>query len=375
MPAPAALRPLKTSDRVTLGAAVVLTIGAGLITGLHADAVVRFTAAGLALAALAALLGQAIEQVGERVGPSATGLLQSTLGNLPELFVSIFALQDGLTNLVQAALIGSVLANAVLVLGSAFIAGGLRHGTQRFDPEEPRLFASLLVVVVAALLVPTLADHLHTPAADHISALSDACAIALLVVYAASVSFFLRHRASAADTGPAEVGPVEVGPVDARGEEHAAAWPLRLSVGLVAVGSLGAAFASDWFVSALQPAIRTLGLSETFTGLVVVAIASNAVEHVVGIRFALKAKPEYAISTTLNSPLQVALLLTPVLVLLSRFIGPTQLNLVFPPLLVAALGVSAVVVALIIYDGEYNWVEGVALVALYCIVAAAFWWG
>jgi Ca2+:H+ antiporter len=118
-----------------------------------------------------------------------------------------------------------------------------------------------------------------------------------------------------------------------------------------------------------------LGLSETFTGLVVVAIASNAVEHVVGIRFAVKAKPEYAISTTLNSPLQVALLLTPVLVLLSRVIGPTQLNLVFAPLLVAALGVSAVVVALIIYDGEYTWIEGVALVALYCIVAAAFWWG
>jgi Ca2+:H+ antiporter len=141
------------------------------------------------------------------------------------------------------------------------------------------------------------------------------------------------------------------------------------------VGSLGAALASDWFASALQPATRSLGLSETFTGLVVVAIASNAVEHVVGIRFALKAKPQYAISTTLNSPLQVALLLTPILVLLSRFVGPTQLNLVFPPLLVAALGVSVVAVALIIYDGEYTWIEGVALVALYCIVAAAFWWG
>ncbi len=190
MTAPAALRPLKTSDRVTLVAAVVLTICAGLVTALHADAVVRFALAGLALAALAAVIGQAIEQVGERIGPSATGLLQSTLGNLPELFVSIFALQDGLTNLVQAALIGSVLANAVLVLGCAFIAGGLRHGTQRFDPEEPRLHASLLVLVVAALLVPTLADHLHTPAADHVSALSDACAIALLVVYGASVSFY-----------------------------------------------------------------------------------------------------------------------------------------------------------------------------------------
>ncbi len=364
MPFAAALRLMKTTDRVTLGAAVALTVLAGVVTGLGANAVLRFVMAGLALAALAAVIGQAIEQVGERVGPSATGLLQSTLGNLPELFFSIFALQDGLTTVVQAALIGSVLANAVLVLGCAFIAGGARHGTQRFDPEEPRLYASLLVLVVAALLVPTLADQLHTPAAAHISALSDACAIALLVVYAASVPFFLRDR-----TGRS-------GPEDsAEAREQTAGWPLRLSIVVLAVSSLGAALASDWFVSALQPAVSSLGLSETFTGLVVVAIASNAVEHVVGIRFALKAKPQYAISTTLNSPLQVALLLTPILVLLSRFVGPTQLNLVFPPLLVAALGVSVVAVALIIYDGEYTWIEGVALVALYCIVATAFWWG
>jgi Ca2+:H+ antiporter len=358
------LRLLTTTERATLGTAVVLTIAAGLVNAASANEVLSFVVAGLALAALAALVGQSIEQVGERFGPRATGLLQSTLGNLPELFVGIFALREGLTNVVQAALIGSILANAVLVLGCAFIAGGLRHGTQHFDPEEPRLHASLLVLVVAALLVPTLADHLGTPAAAHISALSDACAVALLVVYAASIPFFLRGQ---------RIAPTEESPADE--PDGPAHWPLRLSVALLAVGALGAAFASEWFVNALQPAIKSLGLSETFTGLVVVAIASNAVEHVVGIRFALKAKPEYAISTTLNSPLQVALLLTPTLVLLSRVVGPSQLNLVFAPLLVAALGVSAVVVALIIYDGEYTWIEGVALVALYCIVAAAFWWG
>ena len=144
---------------------------------------------------------------------------------------------------------------------------------------------------------------------------------------------------------------------------------------MLVAGSLGAAFVSDWFVGALTPATRSLGLSQTFTGLVVVAIASNAVEHAVGIRFALKAKPEFAISTTLNSPLQVALLLTPVLVLVSSVVGPTKLTLVFPPLLVAALAVSAVVVVSIIFDGEYNWMEGVALVGLYFIIAASFWWG
>jgi Ca2+:H+ antiporter len=138
---------------------------------------------------------------------------------------------------------------------------------------------------------------------------------------------------------------------------------------------VGAAVAADWFVDPLQKATASIGISQTFTGLVVIAVASNAVENAVGVRFALRAKPEYAISTTLNSPLQVALLLTPVLVLLSNAVGPHRLTLVFPPLLVAALAISATVVTVIIYDGEYTWIEGVALIALYCILAAAFWWG
>jgi Ca2+:H+ antiporter len=365
MPASLDLRQLGRGQQLTLGVAVVLTLVAGLITALGAAPVARFVVAGLALAALAALIGQTIEQVGARLGPSRTALLQSTLGNLPELFVGLFALSDGLTNVVQAALAGSILANTALVLGSAFIAGGLRHGTQRFDPEEPRLNASLLLLVVTALLVPTLSDQLDTPAAAHTSALSTACAVVLLLVYAASVPFYLRHRTSGA-AGPAAAGADQL----AR-----SAWPLALSVSLLVVAGAGAALAADWFVGPLQSAVVSLGLSETFTGLVIVAIASNAVENAAGIRFALKAQPEYVISLTLNSPLQVALLLTPVLVLLSRVVGPAQLTLVFPPLLVAALAASAVVVALIIYDGEYTWIEGVALVALYIIMVAAFWWG
>jgi Ca2+:H+ antiporter len=344
-----------------------LSVAAGAAAGAGAPDVARFVVSGVALAAVAAAVGQAIEQVGERLGPGATGLLQSTLGNLPELFVGIFALRDGLTKVVQSALVGSVLGNALLVLGCAFVAGGLRHGTQRFDPEEPRLNATLLLLVVGALLVPTLAHQLNTPAAAHAGSLSDAGAIVLLIVYAASIPFYLRRRVDA--PGPAQPVPTLAEPAESP------VWPLRLSIVLLAVASLAAAGVSDWFVSALEPATRSLGLSQTFTGLVVVAIASNAVEHAVGIRFALKAKPEFALSTTLNSPLQVALLLTPALVLLSNVIGPDRLTLVFPPLLVAALAVSAVVVVVVIYDGEYTWMEGVALIALYVIIAASFWWG
>ncbi len=132
---------------------------------------------------------------------------------------------------------------------------------------------------------------------------------------------------------------------------------------------------SDWFVAALTPATRSLGISPMFTGLVIVALASNAVENAAGIRFAWKARPDFAISTILNSPLQITLLLTPVLVLISPLLGPAHLTLVFPPLLVVALAVAVVVVAIVVYDGEYSWLEGVALIALYVIVAAALWWG
>ena len=350
---------LGRGHRATIVVAIALTAVTGALVVTGAPPVSRFVLAGLALAALAALVGQSIEQVGERLGPGPTGLLQSTLGNLPELFVGIFALRDGLTQVVRAALVGSVLGNAVLVLGVSFIAGGLRHGPQRFDAEVPRLNASLLLLVVAALLVPTLASHLGTPAAAHANAFSDFVAVVLLLVYALSVPYNLRRRGGTPDE-PAT---------------PSTAWPLGLAVTLLALGSAGAAVASDWFVAPLQKATASLGLSQTFTGLVVVAIASNAVENAVGVRFAWKAKPEYAISTTLNSPLQVALLLTPVLVLISHAVGPAKLTLVFPPLLVAALALSTVVVTVIIYDGEYTWIEGCALVALYCILAAAFWWG
>ena len=352
------LRHLSLTQRATIVAAAAMTALAGAAEELGAGDVERFVLAGLALAALAAAVGQSVEQVGERLGPGATGLLQSTLGNLPELFVALFALSDGLIGVVRAALVGSVLGNAVLVLGCAFVAGGLRHGPQRFDPSGPRLDATLLLLAVGALVVPTLASHLDTPAAAHISALSDADAVVLLVVYAASVAFSLRRGAR---------GGV--------GQPGSAAWPLGLSMAVLVAASAGAAVVADWFVEVLAPATASLGLSQTFTGLVIVALASNAVEHVVGIRFALRAKPEYAVSTTLNSPLQVALLLIPVLVLLSNVVGPAKLTLVFPPLLVAALAVSALVVVSVVFDGEYTWVEGLALIALYCIVAAAFWWG
>jgi len=152
-------------------------------------------------------------------------------------------------------------------------------------------------------------------------------------------------------------------------------WPLWLAIAVLVVAGVAAAFVSDWFVEALEPAIEALHLSQAFTGLVVVAIAGNAVENVVGIQLAAANKADYAVSVILNSSLQVALALTPVLVLLSFIVGGTPLTLVMPMLLVVALGLATALGVIIVYDGESIWLEGLALIGLYGMIAASFWWG
>ncbi|HEX3426796.1 MAG TPA: hypothetical protein VHT30_11735 [Acidimicrobiales bacterium] len=401
------LRALCRSERLAAIAAVALIIVAAISRLLSPKSVATFLIAAAALAALAAVVGQSVEQVGERLGPGPTGLLQSALGNLPELLVGVFALRAGLVQVVQSALVGSILANTLLVLGVAVLAGGLRHGAQRFLSAAPRMIGTLLLLSVAALLVPTLAARLHTPASAHAAGLSGAVAVVLIAVYALNIPFTLRRSAETAlDAGPGastaagagaegpEPARVAAGPNGPEPAPVAAApdapeplavaaspagpdgrWSLRLAIIMLALGSLGAALVSDWFVGALQPATQSLGLSQTFTGLVIVAIASNAVENVVGIRLAWAARPDFALATILNSPLQIALLLVPLLVLASHITGPTQLTLVFPALEVCALALATVVVIVVLADGEYVWLEGVALIGLYCIVAASFWWG
>src|SRR3954464_2220889 len=174
-------------EKIIIGACLIVTALSGFLHYTHANAVLAFVVTAGALALLAMIVGDATEQLGSRMGPGATGILQSALGNLPELFVCIFALRAGPPNVVQAALIGSVLGNSVLVLGLALFFGGLKNGTQRFNSEPPKMIATLMMLATAALVVPTLAHQLHTPAEPHINSLDEFLAVILLVVLAASI--------------------------------------------------------------------------------------------------------------------------------------------------------------------------------------------
>jgi Ca2+:H+ antiporter len=348
---------LSRSDVVVLGGSVAAIAAAGVTRYTGTPAVIAFIVAGLAVALLASVVGRSVEQLGDRFGPGATGVLQSALGNLPELFIGFFALKAGLVAVVQAAIIGSILSNILLVLGLAFVVGGLKHGPQRFDSERARTSTVLMVLATAALVLPSLADYVHTPAAPHEKTLSLIVSIILLGVFVLSLPAALKRT-------PAEPG----------AEHGASRWPLWLAVTLLTVASVAAALVSDWFVNALEPAIDALGISQAFAGLVIVAIAGNAIENVVGIQLAFRNKADFAMAVIIQSPLQVALVLAPALVLLS-LLTATTLTLVFAPMLVVAVCVTVVAVAFVVFDGESNWLEGTTLIALYAIIAAAFWWG
>jgi Ca2+:H+ antiporter len=347
------------SDKIILIAGAIAVILAGISFYLHLNSILAFLTSALAVALLAALVGRSVEQLGDRFGPGATGALQSGLGNLPELFISIFALKAGLVDVVKAALVGSILSNLLLVLGLSFFVGGVKHGNQKLGSDRARTIVILMLLSVMAMAIPSLAHWIHSPAAPHEQTFSLIVSVVLFALFLMYLPASLKRK-SAEEKEDVSASP---------------RWPLWLAVGLLVAASLLAAFVSDWFVTALEPSMKSLHISNAFAGLVIVAIAGNAIENVVGIQLAAKGKSEYAFSVIINSPLQIALVLAPLLVIISQVFGLSTLTLVFSPMLLASMFLAIVLAAFISFDGESNWLEGAALIAIYIIIATAFWWG
>ena len=330
------------------------TVVAGVAHYAGWAALLTFSIATVALAGLAHLVSLATEQVGERFGPAATGVLQSTLGNLPELFVVIFALRAGEVVVAQTSIIGSLFANALLVLGFVIVLGARQasDGVMRFGPRLPNDTATLLLVASFIIVIVGVAHETHEPAAQHERAISTVAAVALLGVYLSWVVPYVRGEAAGTPAHRTTVPRVA----------------LPVSVALLAAGGAGAAFVSDWFVAALRPTIDQLGVSEAFAGLVVVAIAGNAVENVVGLVLARKGQADLAISVVKNSVSQVAAFLFPALVLISLLFAH-HLTVALSPGLIAARLLTALAMWQITGDGEAVEFEGWALVAIYVILA------
>ena len=320
--------------------------------------IVAFVLATIALAGMAWIVSMATEQVGERFGPAATGALQSSVGNLPEFFVVLFALQAHQTVVAETALVGSILVNALLVLGLVLVAGSSRapDGVMRFSKRLPNDTATLLLVASFTIVLLGIVNSGHDPAALHTRTISIVGAAAILFTYLIWVRGYLRQPA---DRLPVSRKPPRV--------------PTAISVTLLVIAGVGSAFVSDWFVHALEPTIHSLHLSQAFAGIVIVAIAGNAVENVAGIVLSHKGQSDLAISVVKNSVAQIAAFLYPLMVLVSLFTA-SHLTFALEPVYVGALAISAILIWQITGDGEATLFEGVALAGVYIVLAtvAAF---
>ena len=321
------------------------------------DGRIVFPIVTIALAGLAWLVALGTDALGNHVGPGLTGVLQSTLGNLPELFVVIFALKAGEVVVAQTSILGSLFANALLVLGLVIIAGARasEDGTMRFQARLPNDTATLLLLATFLIVLLGISVTTEDHAASHELEISAAGAVVLLVVYLTWLWSYIR---------------ADVRQSDAPEERSGEAPPLSLAAAIVllAVAGLGAAFVSDWFIAALNPAIDALHLSKAFAGLVIVAIAGNAVENAAGISLAHKGKMDDAISVVKNSVAQVAAFLFPVLVLISLLFA-SHLTFVLAPVYIGALLITAIAVWQVTGDGEATIPEGAALVGIFLMLA------
>jgi Ca2+:H+ antiporter len=344
-------------ERIALCAIVLATAAAGVsryVSGVPGG--FAFAFALLDIVGFAWLVGFAVEHVGTHFGSSITGVLQATLGNLPEFFVVLFALQAGQLIIAQTAILGSILVNALLVLGLVIVVGARRagDGVMRFSSRLPNDTATLLLISTLIIILIGLADSSHDPASHHVRTISIVGAVAILCVYVSWVVPYLRSPREDEPAAPSRLS-------------------LALSISLLVAGGVGAAFASDWFVHALQPTIRTLHISKAFAGLVIVAIAGNGVEHAVGIALAYRDKADLAISVVKNSVAQIAAFLYPAMVIVSLLLA-TRLTFSLAPVYIGALAGTAIIVWQITGDGEATQFEGVALIAAFVILAtvAAF---
>ena len=331
---------------------MILTIGVVVSELLHGPTILLFAVSALALVGLAWVLGQATESLGHHAGPRVGGILNATFGNAAELIITIFALSAGLTTVVKASIIGSIIGNVLLVLGASIVIGGLKNGIQSFSAEIAGINASMLAIVAAALSLPTI--FATTSPGPNPTTLSIEVAAVMFVLYILYLLYYLRSPQGGA-----------------AGEEGHAPFGRTFSLVLLVLSTAAVAFVSEAFVGAIEPLTEDYGISELFVGVILVPIVGNIAEHVVGVQIAYKNNMDFSMAISLGSSIQVALFVTPILVFLGPILGH-PLRLVFSPLELGALAAAVVVTGFAALDGKSNWLEGAMLTGVYVIAAIAF---
>jgi Ca2+:H+ antiporter len=321
---------------------------------------------------LAGLMGEATEVLAARTGPRLGGLLNATLGNAAELIITIMAIREGLRNpaintqmleLVRASITGSILGNLLLVLGFSILVGGLRYATQKFDRSHAGLNATMLILAVAALVIPSIFSHsIETTNHAAVEYLSLGVAGVMILLYVLAMVFQFRNQNA---TSAQERS--------ARAEQEAPAWSVVTAGGVLVAVTAAIVFMSEFLVGSVEHVVLQIGVTEFFLGIIVVPIIGNVAEHMVSVRVASKNQMELSLAISVGSSLQIALFVAPLLVFISLLMG-NPLTLVFNQFELIALMAAVLIAALVSLDGESNWLEGAMLLAIYLIIALAFFW-
>jgi Ca2+:H+ antiporter len=367
---PHGLAVLSHSDRRLLAVVVGVSIAAGILNNTNGNPVLAFIVSAIALGSIARLVVRSVEAISDRIGRGANGLLQSLLGNLPEIFVILFALQAGLYEIVKATIVGSVIANILLVMGLAFVVGGRKYGRQSFNVVSARQLSMLLALSVFALAIPSLVASFNTPAVAYEREITVVISLLLIILFLASIPDTIRH----ANHESPITGTREALVAASEADEHGT-WPFNVAALMVLVALTGSIVVSSWFVDVLPTAMSTLGISEAFAGLIIVALASNVVEGISGIKLAARNQQSYALQIILQSPVQVAMIVAPLIALAAPLVGAATFTLVLSPLLLAVMFMAVFIAIVVVSDGQSTWFEGAALITLYLGIATAFWWG
>jgi Ca2+:H+ antiporter len=321
-----------------------------------------FGTAALSLVPAAGLIGTATEHLARRAGPTLGGFLNATFGNAAELIIAISALKAHHTAVVKASITGSIIGNLLLVFGLSCYVGGLRNGRQTFNRTSAGSATVMLFLATVALIMPAVVDlvsfgslEAHPEVIDRLSFWTS---LVLLAVYASGLIFAFRSQRD----------PLRVDP----GHAHGPHLGIRGAIGLLSVATAVTAVEAEVLVGALEPALVRLGMTEFFAGVIVIALVGNAAEHYSAVTAARDNEMTLALEISVGSSAQIALMVAPVLVLLSYLFG-TPMSLVFNPFEITAIVLSVFAVALVALDGESNWLEGLQLLGIYGILAIAFY--
>jgi Ca2+:H+ antiporter len=345
------------NEAIGFAVALVLALVTLALDLAGADELVVFGMSALALLVLAWIVGQATEQLGASLGGKLGAILNATFGNAAELIITILAIRAGQLEVVTASITGSILGNVLLVLGASFLVGGLRNGLQTFDQRVAGMNASMLLLAVIGLALPTAFAATAGVSKHDTQLVSDITAGILLALYVLMLVFYFRSPGAQAHRPEAE---------------GAAHWPARLAVAVLLIATVAVAVVAEIFVGTLHHVIADVGVPAVFLGLILVPVVGNIAEHLAGIKIAYDNDMDFSMGVSLGSSLQIALGVAPVLVFVS-LLTPHHFDLSFPPIQVLALAVAALLTTAIASDGESNWLEGAQLVSVYLIIATAVW--